>query len=81
MLTGNMNGEDVEFDDIQPTTEQKDVLMDMCCDVLDFDVRRRVIPELGKRLRTALNPIPATVHREELRDYDGTVELTLRYGY
>ena len=81
LLTGNMNGEDVEFDDIQPTTEQKDVLMDMCCDVLDFDVRRRVIPELGKRLRTALNPIPATVHREELRDYDGTVELTLRYGY
>lgn len=81
LIEGNVNAADTVFEDIQPNTEQKDVVVKMCCDVFDFDPRRRVISNLGKVLGTVGNPKAAVVQREELTESDECVRLTIRYGY
>ena len=81
LLEGSVNAVDTVFDDIQPNVEQKEVTVEMCCDVFDFDPRRRVISNLGKTLGTVGNPKAAVVQREELTESDECVRLTIRYGY
>ena len=76
-----MNKQEVTFDDIQTNVEQKDVMVKMCCAVLDFEPSNRVLTAMGKLLGTVGNPRSAYVHREEVTEGDGMARFTLRYAY
>src|SRR5690606_27354701 len=48
--SGNLNGSDVTFDDYRPNIEQEGVVIDLCCDLLEFDASDRINSNLSERL-------------------------------
>lgn len=76
--SGNMNGVDVDFVGYLPNLEQSPVtVMDMCCDLLLFDPKKRVKTELGDNLGDLLGE----VQKAQFEEHDMTTTLTLRYPY
>jgi hypothetical protein len=75
--SGTMNRQPTVFDGIQPTIEQRNVFVQLCCGYLDFDSSERVQTKLGDKL----GRINAFVKRAEFDEATDGLTLTLRYAY
>lgn len=75
--SANMNGVDVDFDDIRPNVEQQSVRAGMCCKVLRFDATETI----GTDLSAILGDARAQVEDVEYDLSTDRVEFTLRYAY
>ena len=75
---GNMNGEDVTFDDTMPSIEQTGVRATYCCEMVGgWDANDTVITELGNVFLAGRR---GYVEKAELDDENDLLTLTLRYS-
>jgi hypothetical protein len=75
MPFGNMNGEDVTFDDFLPNVVQPDVKVKLCCDVLKFEPTEKVRTNMGQ----LIGGIDAVVKKASWEDQSELLTLTLEY--